>query len=91
MPGRSCQTTCLQWWAPLDLEGGGDRRGSAQPRGAYVADWRAGHRVGSLGNASHTKAYGGGRPGAVLYRVGRARAAGRLARVCHEYHDFAHF
>ena len=39
-------------------EGGRDRRGSAQPRGACVAGWRAGHQVGYLGKASHTTAYG---------------------------------
>ena len=31
---------------------GGDRSGLAQPRGACVAGGRAGHQVGSLGNAS---------------------------------------
>ena len=46
------------WWAPLVLERGGGRSGLAQPRGACVAGGRAGHQVGSLGNASHTMAYG---------------------------------
>ena len=57
MPGRSCQRTCPLWWALLVLERGGDRSGLAQPQGACVADGRAGHQVGSLGNASHTMAY----------------------------------
>ena len=61
MPGRSCQRTCPLWWAPLVLERGGDRSGLAQPRGACVAGGRAGHQVGSLGNALHTMAYRGGR------------------------------
>ena len=47
------------WWAPLVLERGGDRFGLAQPRAACVAGGRAGHQVGSLGNASHMTAYGG--------------------------------
>ena len=40
-------------------EGGGVGSGLAQPRGACVAGGRAGHQVGSLGNASHMTAYGG--------------------------------
>ena len=44
---------------PWLWRGGGDRSGLAQPRGACVAGGRAGHQVGSLGNASHTMAYGG--------------------------------
>ena len=52
VPGHSCQRTCPLWWAPLVLERGGDRSGLAQPRGACVAGGRAGHQVGSLGNAS---------------------------------------
>ena len=32
----------------------------------------------------------GGRPGAVLHRVGRAGAGGRLVRAFHKYRDFAH-
>ena len=36
---------------------GGDRRRPAQPRGACVAGGRAGHQVGSLGNASHMTVY----------------------------------
>ena len=59
VPGRSCQRTCPLWWALLVLERGGGRSGLAQPRGACVAGRRAGHQVGSLGNASHTMAYGG--------------------------------
>ena len=59
VPGRSCQRTCHLWWAPLVLERGGDRFGLAQPRGACVAGGRAGHQVGSLGNASHMTAHGG--------------------------------
>ena len=59
MPGLSCQRTCPLWWAALALERGGDRSGLAQPRRACVAGGRAGHQVGSLGNASHTMAYGG--------------------------------
>ena len=59
MPGRSCQRTCPLWWAPLVLERGGERSWLAQPQGACVAGGRAGHQVGSLGNASHTMAYGG--------------------------------
>ena len=57
MPGHSCQRTCPLWWALLVLERGGDRSGLAQPRCACVAGRRAGHQVGSLGNASHTMAY----------------------------------
>ena len=52
VPGHSCQRTCPLWWAPLVLERGGDRSGLAQPRGVCVAGGRAGHQVGSLGNAS---------------------------------------
>ena len=52
MPGHSCQRTCTLRWAPLVLERGEDRSGVAQPRGACVAGGRAGHQVGSLGNAS---------------------------------------
>ena len=55
---RSCQRTCPLWWAPLVQERGGDRSGLAEPQGACVAGGRAGHQVGSLGNASHTMAYG---------------------------------
>ena len=90
MPGRSCQMTCPLLWAALVLETGGDRFGLAQPWGACVAGGRAGHQVGSLGNASHMTAYRGGRPGAVVHRVGRAGAGGRLVRAFHEYCDFAH-
>ena len=57
--GRSCQRTCPLWWAPLVLERGGDSCGLAQLRGACVTGGRAGHQVGSLGNASHMTAYGG--------------------------------
>ena len=32
----------------------------------------------------------GGRPGAVVYRVGRPGAGGRLVRAFHEHRDFAH-
>ena len=59
MPGRSRQRTCPLCWAPLVPDRGGDKRGLAQPRGACVARWRAGHQVVSLGNSSHTTAYGG--------------------------------
>ena len=58
MPGCSYQRTCPLWWALLGLERGEDRSGLAQPRGACVAGGRAGHQVGSLGNALHTMAYG---------------------------------
>ena len=75
MPGHSCQRTCPLWWAPLVLERGGDRSGLAQPRGACVAGGRAGHQVGSLGNASHTMAYGGvGLVPSYTGSVGRGRA-----------------
>ena len=43
----------------LVLERGGDRRWWALPRGPWVTGERAGHQVGSLGNASHRTAYGG--------------------------------
>ena len=89
VPGRSCQRTCPLWWAPLVLERGGDRFRLAQPRGACVAGGRAEQQVGSLGNASHMTAYRGGRPGAVVHRVGRAGAGARLVRTFHEYRDFA--
>ena len=69
---------------------GGDRPGLAQPRGACVAGGRAGHQAGSLGNASHTMAYEGGGPGAVVQRVGRSGAGGRFVRVFHEHRDLAH-
>ena len=59
VPGRSCQRTCPLWRAPLVLERGGDRRELAQLRGACVAGARVGHQMASLGNASHTTAYGG--------------------------------
>ena len=59
MPGLSCQRACPMWLAPLVLERGGDRRGWAEPRGAWVAGRRAGHQVGSLGKASQMTAYGG--------------------------------
>ena len=52
-PRRSCQRSCPLWWLPLVLERGRDRFGLAQLRGACVAGGRAGHQVGSLGNASH--------------------------------------
>ena len=72
MPGHSCQGTLPLWWV---LERGGDRSGLAQPRGACVARGRAGHQVGSLGNASHTMAYGGvGLVPSYTGLVGRARA-----------------
>ena len=71
MPGRSCQRTWPLWWAALVLERGVGRLWLAQPRGACVAGGRAGHQVGSLGNASHTIAYRGGWPGAVVHRVCR--------------------
>ena len=90
MPGGSCQRTCPPWWACLVLERGGDRSGFAQPRGACVAGGRAGHQLGSLGNTSHMTAYGGGRPGAVVYRLGRPGAGGRLVRAFYKYSDFAH-
>ena len=32
----------------------------------------------------------GGRPGAVVYRVGRPGAGGSLVRAFHEHHNFAH-
>ena len=75
VPGRSCQRTCPLWWAPLVLERGGDRSGLAQPWGACVAGGRAGHQVGSLGNASHRMAYGGvGLVPSYTGLVGRGRA-----------------
>ena len=75
VPGHSCQRTCPLWWAPLVLERGGDRSGLAQPRGACVAGGRAGHQVGSLGNASETTAYGGVGPvPSYTGLVGRGRA-----------------
>ena len=77
MPGHSCQRTCPLWWAPLVLERGGGRSGLAQPRGACVAGGRAGFQVGSLGNASHTMAYGG---------VGLVPSY----TAFHEHRDFAH-
>ena len=55
---RSCQRTCPLWLAPLVLEGGRDRCGWAQLRGAWVAGGRAWQQVGYLANASHTTAYG---------------------------------
>ena len=80
MPGRSCQRTCLLWWAPLVLERGGDRSGLAQPRGACVAGRRAGHQVGSLGNVSHTMAYGGvGLVPSYTRLVGRGQAGASSA------------
>ena len=75
MPVHSCQTTCPLWWAPLVLERGGDRCGLAQPRGVCMAGGTAGHQVGSLGNASHTTAYGGvGLVPSYTAWVGRGRA-----------------
>ena len=80
MPGHSCQRTCPLWWAPLVLERGGDRSGLAQPRGACVAGGRAGHQVGSLGNASHMMAYGGvGLVPSYTGLVGRGRAGASSA------------
>ena len=71
MPGHSCQRTCPLWRAPLVLVRGGGRSGLAQPRGACFAGGRAGHQVGSLGNASQTMAYGG--VGLVLSYTGLVR------------------
>ena len=80
MPGHSCRRTCPLWWAPLVLERGGDRSGLAQPRGACVASGKAGHQVGSLGNASHTMAYGGvGLVPSYTGLVGRGRAGASSA------------
>ena len=89
VPGHSYQRTCPLWWTPLVLERGGDRFGLAHPRGACVAGRRAGHLVGSVGNVSHMTAFWGGRPGAVVHRVRRAGAGGRLVRAFLEYRDFA--
>ena len=62
------------------LERGGGRSGLAQPRGACVAGGRAGHQVGSLGNASHTMAYGGvGLVPSYIGLVGRRRAGASSA------------
>ena len=58
MPGRSSRRACPLWWAPLVLDRGADRCGWAQPRGAWVADGRAGHQVVFLGKASPMTAYG---------------------------------
>ena len=75
MPGYSCQRTCPLWWVPLVLERGGGRSGLAQPGGACVAGGRAGHQVGSLGNASQTTAYRGvGLVPSYIRLVGRGRA-----------------
>ena len=90
MPGHSCQRTCPLWWASLVLKRGGDRSGFAQLRGACVAGGRAGHQVGSLGNALHTMAYRGGGLGAIVHRVGLPWAGGRLFRAFHEHRDLAH-
>ena len=80
VPGRSCQKTCPLWWAPLVLERGGDSCGLAQPRGACVAGRRAGHQAGSLGNASHTSAYGGvGLAPSYTRLVGRGRVGASSA------------
>ena len=80
MPGRSCQRTCPLWWAPLVVQRGVGRCGLAQQRGACVAGWRMGHQVGSLGNASHTTAYGGvGLVPSYTGLVGRGRAGGSPA------------
>ena len=58
VPGRSRQRTCPLWWLPLVLERGGGKSGLGQPLGVCVAGGRAGHQLGSLGNASHITAYG---------------------------------
>ena len=80
VPGRSCQRTCSLWWAPLVLERGGGRSGLAHPRGVCVAGGRAGHQVGSLGNASHMTAYGGvGLAPSYTGLVGRGRAGASSA------------
>ena len=80
MPGRSCQRTCPLCRAPLVLERGGGGSGLAQPRGVCIAGGRAGHQVGSLGNASHTMAYGGvGLVPSYTGLVGRGRAGASCA------------
>ena len=69
---------------------GGDRFGLAHPRAACVAGGRAGHQVGSLGNALHVTAYGGvGLAPSYSGLVGRG-AGGRLVRAFHKHHYFAH-
>ena len=59
---------------------GGERSGLAELRGACVAGGRAGHQVGSLGNALQTMAYGGvGLVPSYTGLVGRGRAGASSA------------
>ena len=81
MRGRSCQRICPLWWAPLVLERGADRCRSDQLRGAWVAGGRAGHQAGSLGNVSHTTAYGGA--DLVPSYTGKVGRGGRASRSRH--------
>ena len=83
MPRRSCQRTCPLWWAALVLETAGDRFGLVQPRDGGPPGGLPGERLAHDGVR-------GGRPGAVVHRVGQAGAGGRLFRAVHEYRDFAH-
>ena len=61
------------------------------PAAGRVRRWREGRAPGGLpGERLAYDGLRGGRPGAVVHRVGRPGAGGRLFRAFHKHRDFAH-
>ena len=90
VPGRSCQRIYPLWWTPLVLERGG-KQVRAGPAAGCLRRRQEGGAPGRLSvECLAHDGVRGGRPGAVVDRVGRAGAGGRLAHALHEHCDFAH-
>ena len=71
-------------------KGGGQARfGPAAAR--VCGQWKGATPGGLSGERLAPDGVRGGRPGAVLYRVGKAGVGERLARAFHEHRDVAHF
>ena len=70
-------------------EGGGQVRAGPAAR-CVRRRWEGGAPGGLPGERLAHDAVRGGGPGAVVHRVVRAGAGGRLVRAFHEYRDFAH-
>ena len=74
---------------PASGEGGGQVWVS--PAAGRVRRWREGGAPSELpGERLAYDGVRGGRPGAVVHRVGRPGAGGRLVRAFHEHRDLAH-
>ena len=90
VPGHSCQRTCPLWWAPLVPGEGGGQVWVSPAAGRVRRRWEGGAPSGLPGERLVDDGVRGGRPGAVIHRVGRPGAGGRLVRAFHEHRDLAH-